>query len=603
MTSNGIEMLKVQETQRHNKAGMDEKIGAQLGSNLGGAAIGALGRVGSALIKKNDITYYDQEESLYLSSTKLSFPIKKGEPMFNSKGAVPSIVIHHWAPTIGTVKGVTTNTPIMRAFKKLFNTVRGENSGAANYDSVDLGIVSLAIDSIETQIEEAIKALRVISRTVELNPVTTKNIALALGYNYSTAIRNKEEWINVINKAINDLNALVIPGGLSYFKKHRFMAQHLFTEKDINEEEYFRSNYHAFKCKVYYTYDEANGELDAHETVNSYSPTSWQTMIDNMLLPLINSQAVALMTGDVKNAVNRGAISVELLHHMDNISVADIDGVFPLLYEKDFLMQIRNANYVGKVAQASSSWADQLGIHQSVTPAGDPFVYQGKLAALGNTPLGITLNNEFYNRTLAVASDDNIYRKPGYRMLFSSHDYPSNEEVMESTRLMALTEVNTVALSVLSANQEITVLEHGSEILLYGEVFQYNGEANFSSDTIASFEVTGHNIYSSISNLCEVYHSIMQFKYFPMINIYYASSAGILGTLSNYYGYTYRPTTSTELKPIHECALRSEFNYQFNGKVNIPVEKKSSFSGNKKNFKNKRNKSKSKSKDKDKSTK
>nr|UVJ88890.1 putative capsid protein [Picobirnavirus sp.] len=577
MTSNGIEMQKLQETKRHNQAGMDEHIGTHLGSALGSAAIGTLGRIGSALIKKNDISYYDQEESLYLSSTKLSFPIKKGTPMFNSRGIVPSMVVHHWAPTIGTLKGTTVNTPIMRAFKKLFNTVRGENSGASNYDSVDLGIVSLAIDSIETLIEEAIKALRVVSKTVELNPITTKNISIALGYNYNGMINNKEEWINVINKAINDLNSLMIPGGLSYFKKHRFMAQHLFTEKDINEEEYFRSNYHAFKCKVYFIYDEANGELDANATVNSYTPSSWQTMIDAMLLPLINSQAVALMTGDVKNAVNRGAISPELLHHMDNITLADIEGIFPLLYEKDFLMQIRNARYLGKPL-SSSSWAEQLSIHQSTTPAGDPFVYQGKLDAFGS-PYGITVLNEFYNKTISYSDDEPLYRKPGYRFLFSTHDYPSNEEIMESTRLSIFTTQDIIAFSLLTTTQEIILQEHGSEILLYGEVFQYNGDQNYEADSIASFELTGTNVYSSIYNLDEVFLSIMNFKYFPMITIHYLPSSGSAGTLCNYYSYAYRPITPQELRPIHECALRSEFTYQFN-KGNSQLETKSSYSNN-----------------------
>jgi hypothetical protein len=586
-TAAGIKQQELEETKRHNKASLEE----HLGSTLGGSAIGALGRLGAAMLKKNDPELYKRVISLFETSANLPFPVKKGRPITSTYTPEGVAAVFTWVPTIGTTRKVKELSPFMVAAKDLFGTIRGRNSGSTNYDAVDLMIVTLAIDSIMIHVRQALRALRTANRTEDLSPVTRKHIVETMGWDCDDLVANKDRYLNVLNKAIVDLNTLYLPGGLSYFTKHSYLATWILTEKDTNEEGYKRTNFYIPNCPGYFIYDEANGELDYTEVTGTMTADKLKQMFDRMLSPLINSDAVEIMTGDIKNAVDKGAISESAIIKLEPLT-SDSISVSPYNYDKDMLMQLRNAMITSPL---SGQYIKQFSIHQAVDN-GTPYIYQGDIISPSAGPVGIQVTNaishvtDWWSDSMDELKDLIIGNKP---LIVTTHDCPQPDEVIESTRLLFSTNYFEPIDGMDVNHAHWTLSAHGSEIVTKVRLYYYESEAKFNNDVISyidilnSFEDFDLTLGSGLASGLAKSRLIRCFKYFPIFSIIFhdRNNNNIL-SLVNYQCYNYRKVSDYELRPLHECALRSEFAFNFSNKSEVTEDGKAKGNDKSKNNKN-----------------
>nr|UVJ88901.1 putative capsid protein [Picobirnavirus sp.] len=456
MTSNAIKAQELKETKRHNRrqeevdlrnantreAEAEEKHREGYSKRFHrGMADFFTGLQGSAKAV-NDFSWYAKFETTLRNALKQ--PITdvvgssksgdiSGEGEFLNN--VPNNIRMHknmissfyFIPTIGASDDA--DSAICIATRDFNTKVRGANAGATNYDAADLMMLPLASDSIITMLAWLRKTLSIINLMDSANPVLNLQLLLDQQCYGITALAadikiNYPAYVAIYNEAVDKINNSRLPSEMPYIKRHAFITNTLFFDGDG-----VGIHYYNVLPEVYFTYDETNSKLthnnvDANLSISPDYQSNVRRIFNQMLTPLLNSQTVNTMCGDMEKA------NIKFLR-LENLSVDQIYKLRPVVNcDPKYLQSFKNADIV------NLSDFNEVDIRQATDPDNNPFLYQGNYA--GNTWSGMSIaNNDPYsynpdNET--VDNDVDVSQFLGDRLV----DYYDSNKISDEDQLYNL---------------------------------------------------------------------------------------------------------------------------------------------------------------------
>lgn len=408
---------------------------------------------------------------------------------------------------------------------RAFNTrIRGANSGATNYDAVDLFQYQIASDSLLTVVNWALRNLQFRNFSSTRSPLINKDMLLDAGCYETTMIRDAfrnhpEVILSGINKVSVTLNDLNIPYTVDWTKRHMWLASSLFGEGDLTYERYY-----LFNPGVYHVYDELNSKLKAYNLRQKLLvaandgldvANNFIKILQEMATALANSQTAATMSGDIEKAFQTKLPFPT--YALDNIEAANIE----VQCDTKYLMSIRNADlrqYMGFSNVLTE--LSEFSINQGVDDQANPILYMGQ--KIGTTYVGpevlvdyeTTAGNKFYRMRI----DDEANRVVDY---YNPNDITC-EDIVYNLSFKNTIETAGGKWFVDDARSEIIVDAH--VICGYSQWDTPKAPISFDKRIVRNIEVSEvdptDNATNYVSDLYWLSNELKSFKYLP--KCYYA---------------------------------------------------------------------------------
>ena len=562
MTSNQIAYRQAQEQARSNKANESikkEGLKEQKRSNRTREGI-EIGKTVSSLAKvigaANDPSWYNLDKQLVKDVASVAY----GQPLgslvrsYTTQGDVtkfPGIMSIHFIPTIG-ITGKTDTTPINVAAKNIYGFVRYANSGARNYEAVDLMLYLLAIDSAITQLQFA-KTLYSVALTAKGENWFYGKAMLSqlLGGNSAGAediLNNLSQFRTAINTFAVQLNSFYVPNTMPIYQRHAWIVSNIFKDHEVKKSQ----TYH-FIPEVYYTYDDVNGKLIPSFTPYSslgVNPTVANiiAMFNSIITAFTTSEDIGIMSGDILKAYGNDGV-----FFFDSITE---DYHVEATYSPEVLSQINAATLVGSCDDGS---IEDFGVD----------IYQD---GLGNILMGnaTTKTNVITIPNLTNPEQSTTFQ---YNPLCINmyKDDVSPDDTMVATRLMAYISSGT--------NGTRTVTICGTELCLYATMQYFNsGSSEATADAIQlywgmSYPLNANSTSAGFFRISQAIKDYSKFDWAPRIS--FALQVALVAPAITGHAFIYDSMdvanfaiiSESDLAAMHGVAILSEFGVPLLGKA------------------------------------
>lgn len=269
-----------------------------------------------------------------------------------SYGAVPGIFTIYTTPAVGYAQSETAGVNI--ASKNIYSYVRHDNSGHTNYDSPDLMIYLLAMDSIYSMVAAMMRIYGVAQVYSQKNKYLGKVLLQAMGVDAEDVMSNLANFRAAINIYISKVGTMCVPAIMSYYLRHLWMYTNVFKDEDIEKA----SLYQYVPAVLWQYSDTASMGLSA---VNAFSAMGNASMItlneahrinpdiplhtvnsmirlaNRLLDPIIASESLNIMSGDILKAFGK--------ENLFKIPLIPTEyGTIPI-YSDEVLYQIHNTQF------------------------------------------------------------------------------------------------------------------------------------------------------------------------------------------------------------------------------------------------------------------
>lgn len=299
----------------------------------------------------NDPSWYTVSGQLVKDVSSLSFNNPLGAPVTlrsTSWGTctqtIPGVMTIHTAPTIG--HSISGSSAINIAAKNLYSWVRHANSGHANYDSPDLMMYLIAMDSLYSWYAFCTRIYGMSVVYSQNNRYVGGNYLTAQGVNAQDMSRNLARFRSWLNQFALKLSAFSIPNTMSLYKRHTWMYANAF--KDENDG---KAQVYMYMPSILYKYNQTNGSLDPFEATcmfedgmlkpkTSLLAETLMYMGDSLLNSLITSEDINIMSGDILKAYGT--------ENVWKLSTIPEDYSIVPIYSDEVLYQIHNTRFAGK---------------------------------------------------------------------------------------------------------------------------------------------------------------------------------------------------------------------------------------------------------------
>lgn len=342
--------------------------------------------------KCNDPSWYIREGQLAKDVASFSFNNALGNVVTldadNSGGdrpiagldyTVPGIMRIHTMPAVGV--SVNGSSPINIAAKNLYSWVRHANSGHSNYDSPDMILYLMAMDSIYAfiwHLQRAYGTARVYSQK---NRYIGDALLHAMGFVPDDVRRNLSDFRSYINMLIVKASAFATPTTMSIFKRHTWMYSGVFKDEDVD-----KSQMYMYVPTYLWRYEETDGTpgyLSVKPVIADLSFTDdgaikprnlllsqWYGIGDDLISALVNSEDINIMSGDILKAYGDGNIW--------KIGLIPEDFSTVPIYSGEILDQIHNTIFTGAypISLQGTASLDRLELKQDALIEGTPLKFQ-----------------------------------------------------------------------------------------------------------------------------------------------------------------------------------------------------------------------------------
>jgi hypothetical protein len=382
----------------------------------------------------NDASWYAANPQLMSDSASINY--------FNSLGtninlitsdvaenwveSVPGVAALQFIPGCGYSDGPTSAVNI--AAKNIYSWIRHANSGHANYESPNLMMYILAMDSAYSFVAFLRRLYGELMMYSQFNRYMPSALIESDGVNFADLQKHIVDLRYYINQYQVKLGSFVVPNSMPFFIRHMWMCSNLWIDSPTMKGQIYK-----FVPEGFWKYNET-----AEPSELEWTPLFVTTFDDivaygnALMAPISASEDLAIMSGDILKAYGDNIFKMDVLpeEYM----------VFPV-YNLEVLSQIQNATVVVGVYRGNIS---------EVVPdpgLGDPY--------LKYTPMFIMAENvssaEWYGRRVLNMYKDDV--KP--------------EDTMVATRLMAFGTIDEDQRS----NLMMTTI--GSEIICGLSVYMY----------------------------------------------------------------------------------------------------------------------------------
>ncbi len=444
---------------------------------------------------------------------ELGFPSDPNNPS-GTGYYVPGVCALSIAPYYG--KSTTATSALNVAATNAYHFVRYANSGSRNYETPDLMIYLIAMDSLYSLYAYMARAYGVLNIASQWNRYIPKSLFTSMGLDFDDFSTHISDFNYYINNFGVRMSALAVPASMRLYEWHQKIFSSVFADGGLS-----KSALYVYVPYGFYQYtpvaEETGGSLTfvPLNTSASLTPLTFEQLRDyaeKLLGALLNDEDSGIISGDIMKAYGTGSL----------YSVARIpqDYVVVPVYDGSVLDQIQNSLNLGLNLTGAAAIATELNYTQSG---------------------GILINKG----TLTIDADfAPIFN--GNRILTAKFEDPTPDDVMWMTRLTPAVSASATTLTIEAA---------GTELLVGVRIYQLNGAVNGSPRNWRMYLVTdGANDLYSLGLLTK-------FKRHPMTFVS-TPDGGQTDTVYIPYGDldNYTVVEGSVLAKLHETALLSLFN-------------------------------------------
>lgn len=366
---------------------------------------------------------------------KFSWNNTPGVPQYGFN-SVPGIMVLDVAPILGQC--MDPNDAANLAAQQQYTLVRKANSGAINYDKTDLMMLNLAMDSAYMLYEYLLRGYRTYGMYRTMNRYMPDALLKAQGFS-PTLYTQLANFRTLLDMFAYNLASINIPDQFDFIRRHSWLFTHVYKDSPLD-----KASMYLFKPDGFYVWSEG---VENEPTFLEY--TSRQALfglvdttlissldeirnaIDTVMMPILGSQDVGTISGDLAKAFGEGGM-------IKIRPVEEHESLLPV-FDMEVISQIENANIFSKPTN--------MNIKQQ----------------LDNTIAGPYLKQD-----IRLNTRDGVKRF--YKPLLNMHmESPAPEDVVVSTRFIGRVGDPLVAddLSYFSVDSL------GTEMITHCSVFQY----------------------------------------------------------------------------------------------------------------------------------
>lgn len=308
----------------------------------------------------NDPSWYKQLPSLVNNVANLSFNQMVGLPYpqyrvsdhfvptgrgYNTQ---PGACIFRVNPNYGWSESATS--PINVAAQQLYSVIRQSNSGRINYDRTDLFMTAIALDNAYMLYEEVGRIFKLLTSYQTTNRYMPEKILRGLGFSPSL-VEHLPEVKGLLDMFAYKLASINFPKGFTFMDRHSWLFSNLYKDSDTD-----RAQLYIFAPGMYYKYEEGVGDVPTHLTPVKHSslygttlitsPSDIATAMNTLLDPLLGSEDISIISGDIAKAFNQGDLI--------GVTLFESNGITPV-YAPEVLDQIHNLRAVYGVTPSDIS--------------------------------------------------------------------------------------------------------------------------------------------------------------------------------------------------------------------------------------------------------
>lgn len=474
----------------------------------------------------NDPSWYSKYPQLVSDTSSLFFS--------NPLGArIPKLVVENASYGLGStgshIAGVTSleciampgysdgpSSPVNAIARGIYSYIRHANSGHANYDSPDMMMYLLAMDTCYSFWSTCVRAYGV----AKMYNVRSRYLAYqylhAMGFDADNIMQNLAQFRTTINLFAVRLGSYAVPASMDFFRRHTDMYSKVYLDEPSPKGQTY-----LFKLWKYYKFYD-NG-TDGGKLILTDFPSAAMTLddvvsvMDSLVNPIIGDEDMNIMSGDILKAYgNEGIFKVPMVNESYET---------PFVYDVTVLNQIENSMAVPTLE------TDSLGVTQN--PANGSILC-GPWVATG-----------------AGIADPNMIPK---KILNLHTDKPSPIDVMEATRLMYSIE--------LQSDGFYHITNFGTELVTGYTVWNYNNSNVLTSHTLHTIISLGALGIADSANSAsaQVLAQLSCFNYHPRMVVWGDNANGKHFLMMDIFAYdNYTLLEDSTLANISNTAMLSLF--------------------------------------------
>lgn len=287
----------------------------------------------------NDASWYTANPQLLKDAANIPFFVPLGSKM-DPLPSMPGIMILRYAPAFGVSENASS--PINIAARNVYSFIRHANSGHTNYESPDLMMYLLAMDSAYAYHAGMTRAYGILNTFSQTNKYLPKRLLESLGFDYTDLVSNLANFRYYINQYAVKLGSLVVPNAFTYYQRHIWMNSNLYFDEDSIKGQIF-----AYKQQGFYVFQEVTSETGSSLKYKTFSGAHKLADIikmgDELLNALVNSEDINIMSGDILKAYGDNTMKVGV--------VPEDYSVLPV-YNSEVLNQIHNTMFIGSITDS-----------------------------------------------------------------------------------------------------------------------------------------------------------------------------------------------------------------------------------------------------------
>lgn len=300
--------------------------------------------------QSNDPAWYAQNPQLLTDYASFPYGVAVGSKLklfsndtFN--GSIPGVLAYYFHPSIGVASDPTA--PVNVAARSIYSFVRHANSGHANYDSPDLMLYLLAMDSIYMMFSFMKRAIGVIHDYSVYNRYYPDALLTAMGLDPADFRANSENFRGFINTYAVRMGSMCVPNSMSYMARHTWMCEGIYVDSSAAKAQtYLYSPSSFFKFDLD---DQGAGQLvpaapwlytatdPDRPSVQLLKVSELEEFALGLLEPILSNEDLNIMSGDILKAFGDSGVvrvtgvpegymvlpqyNLEVLSQMENASV------------------------------------------------------------------------------------------------------------------------------------------------------------------------------------------------------------------------------------------------------------------------------------------
>lgn len=439
---------------------------------------------------------------------------------------IPGIMRLRFAPTFGNV--TNNQSAINIAGQRVISEIRSKVRANYQYDRSEVIMLIGAMSSVYMWYEEVCRAYKCAALYNSESRYQPDALCTAMGFSHQFLTENLNDIAGFLKVAAFKIGSINIPDIFDYINRQKWMCQNVYADGEDK-----RSQLYLFQPAGYYVWHEGEGEEPTYleytgrNSVYKLTESSnfmvnsmrhlWNAL-DTLLSPLLGSDDVGTISGDIVNAYGEG-------------------GMMKITYPNDgealqFVVDAEVGNEISNCTALSAQlvYNDKVTQHLTNTTTG-PYLVSNPTIAVGaasgpsdNAPLGFKLMNAY------MLNADGMEQGP--------------DTVLTSTRLI------TTIGNQINQTGSYKIDCCGSEIILSIDIFRRLTTGIINIRNFSTFDVVplaGNGQTTWLQRLVDKDIFMSPFRWKPTRYVFYCNTLGTSGNPQN---------------PNYSWSATNEFQYQ-----------------------------------------